>query len=160
MLFIINNTLTRLISHLKLNWGKKVGPRNFFRRRNWAALSICFPRPWIGFGPIRLAGHISWLMNEVSQHTVAWPCHDRHVSVHCLAGRQTRIQQCCKSLAALATLLDNAARWFWRQIQWPWGWYIKVSTPQQRPYGLAERGIHPLKTAGINVALFDRHLCV
>jgi len=141
---------------------KKWGPKIFFRRRNWAPFSICFWRPWIGFGPIRLAGHISWLTNEVPQQLdhVMIAMTNLLLCLFFYAGRQTRIQQCCKSLAALATLLDNAARWFWRQIQWPWGWYIKVSTPQQRPYGLAERGIHPLKTAGINVALLDWHWCV
>ena len=42
-------------------------------------------------------------------------CHEHNVLTHCLAGRQTRLQQCCGSLVAVsasATRLDNTARWF------------------------------------------------
>ena len=42
-----------------------------------------------------------------------------HVFLHCLAGRQTHSQQCCRSLAALpasATRPDNMACWFERQV--------------------------------------------
>jgi len=47
-------------------------------------------------------------VNEWASHgTETRPCYKRYVLVHCLAGRQTHLQQCCKSLAASATLLDN-----------------------------------------------------
>jgi len=47
----------------------------------------------------------------VSHGTEAQLCHERNM-VHCVVGRQTRLQQYYKSLAAVpawATVLDNAA---------------------------------------------------
>ena len=46
----------------------------------------------------------------VSHSTEAWLCHEHDVLAHCLAGRQTRLHQCCGSLvatSAAATRLEN-----------------------------------------------------
>jgi len=56
-------------------------------------------------------------------------CHEHDVLAHCLAGRQTRLQQCCGSLVAAsasATRLGNTASWFLLQPQWRWAWYSWV----------------------------------
>jgi len=93
----------------------------------------------------------------VSHNTEVRPCHERNVLVHCLAGRQTRLQQCCNSLAAVpasATLLGNTASCWFVQTQWKWDWYNRVLTLQQRPYRLAESGMYAQKTADTDVALF------
>jgi len=59
---------------------------------------------WYGnqleFRLVMLAGYMSQLMSEaspVSHGTEARPCHEYGVLVHCLAGRQTRLQQCSSS---------------------------------------------------------------
>jgi len=66
-----------------------------------------------------LAGQISQLMNGMSHGTEARPCRECDVLMHCLAGRQTHLQQCCRSMAAVtasATLLGNTASWFYGQV--------------------------------------------
>ena len=54
---------------------------------------LCCIATWILDKNTRLilAGHISRLMNGMSHGTVAWPCHERDVLVHCLAGRRTHL---------------------------------------------------------------------
>jgi len=71
-----------------------------------------------------LAGHMSGLMNCVSHSTEARLCHEH--DVHCLAGRQTRLQQCCWSLVAasatvtcLADPLSFARGWKKRTLVQP-----------------------------------------
>jgi len=56
-------------------------------------------------------------------------CHEHDVLAHCLTGRQTCLQQCCRSLVAAsasATRLSNTARWFLLHAQWTWAWYSQV----------------------------------
>jgi len=64
-------------------------------------------------------GHDCWLAayqewwTWVSHSAEARLCHELDVLVHCLAGRQARPQQCCRSLAAalvLATHLDSTVQ--------------------------------------------------
>jgi len=56
-------------------------------------------------------------------------CHEHDVLAHCLAGRQTRLHQCCGSLvvaSASATCLGNTVHWVLLQAEWRWGWYSWV----------------------------------
>ena len=72
---------------------------------------------------------------EVSHGAEARLCHERDVMAHCLAGRQTRLQQRCGLLVAAsasATHLGNTARWVLLQAQWRWGWYSRVWILQDR----------------------------
>jgi len=56
----------------------------------------------------------------VSHGAKARLCHKHDVLAHCLAGRQTHLQQCCGSLVAASaspTRLTNTSRWFLLQVQ-------------------------------------------
>jgi len=51
-------------------------------------------------------------------------CHGHNVLVHCLAERETCLQQCCGLLVAVstsATRLGNTVRWFLLHAQRKWG---------------------------------------
>jgi len=93
----------------------------------------------------------------MSRGTEARPCNERDMLVHYPTGRQTShnaahqrdrfLHQQNFSVIQPVDLVP---------VQWSWGWYNRVSILQQRPYRLAESGIHRQKTAGIDGALLAR----
>jgi len=69
-----------------------------------------------------------WLTG-VSHGTEARLCQEHDVLAHCLAGRQTCLQQYYGSLlaaSASATPIDNTARGFLLHAQWRWAWHSRV----------------------------------
>jgi len=95
--------------------------------RTLAASPICGYLP--GWGQdCWLATCQDW-WTGVSHGAEARLCHEHSMLAHCLAGRQTCLQQCCGSLVAAsasATHLGNTAHWFLLQAKWTWAWYSRV----------------------------------
>jgi len=76
---------------------------------------------------VRTVGWSHVRTDELSPGAEAQLCREHDVMAHCLAGRQTRLQQCCGLLVATsvsATRLGNTARWLLFQAQQRWDWYI------------------------------------
>jgi len=84
----------------------------------------------------------------VSHSVEARLCHEHDVLAHCLAGRQTRLEQYCGSLVAasvLATRFGNTVRLVLLQAQRRRGWFSRVWTLQDRVYRIPIRDTDELR---------------
>jgi len=100
------------------------------------ALAVCPTHGYLpGWGQDCWLATCHYWWTGVSYSAEARLCHEHDVLAHCLAARQTRLQQCCGSLiaaSASATRLGNIAHWVLHQAQRRWGCYGQVWILQER----------------------------